>query len=87
MIDVNDPAQLDPLMVRLQARRVAHCYRGAGRKVPPLAARILADDTDEQMEQDAVAYAAWCAARCVECVRILGISEFTTPRVARPRRH
>jgi hypothetical protein len=41
-----------------------------------LAARILADDTEEQMEEDAAAFAAWCNARGVECVRVLGVSEF-----------
>ena len=48
----------------------------AARYIPPLAARILADDTEEQLEQDAAAFAAWCAARGVECVRVLGVSEF-----------
>ena len=76
MIDITDPAQLDALMVRVQARRVAQCYQGAGRNIPPLAERILADDTEEKVELDAVAYAEWCAARGVECVRVLGISEF-----------
>jgi hypothetical protein len=76
MIDITDPTQLDALMVRVQARRVAQCYQGAGRNVPPLAARILADDTEEQLERDAAAFAAWCATRGVECVRVLGISEF-----------
>ena len=76
MIDITDSAQLDALMVRVQARRVAQCYLGAGRNVPLMAARILADDTEEHMEEDSTGYAAWCAARGVECVRVLGISEF-----------
>jgi hypothetical protein len=76
MIDITDAAQLDALLVRVQARRVAQCYQGAGRNVPPKAAGILADDSEEQTEQDALAYAAWCAARGVECVRVLGVSEF-----------
>jgi hypothetical protein len=62
MIDITDPTQLDALMVRVQARRVAQCYQGAGRNIPPLAERILADDTEERVELDAVAYAEWCAA-------------------------
>jgi hypothetical protein len=76
VIDINDPTQLDALMVRVQARRVVQCYLGAGRNVPPMSARILADDTEEQMDEDAAAYASWCAARGVECVRVLGVSEF-----------
>ena len=76
MIDITDPAQLDALMVRVQARRVAQCYQGAGRTVPPLAARILADDSEERLEEDCAAYAAWCAASGVECVRVLAVSEF-----------
>ena len=76
MIDITDPNQLDALMVRVQARRVAQCYLGAGRTVPPLTERIMADDTEEQLEEDCAAYAAWCAARGVECVRVLGVSEF-----------
>jgi hypothetical protein len=76
MIDITDPAQLDALMVRVQARRVAQCYQGAGRNLPPLTDRILENDTEEKIEEDAAAYAAWCAARGVECVRVLGIAEF-----------
>jgi hypothetical protein len=83
LTDITDPAQLDALMVRVQARRVAQCYQGAGRNAPPLAARILADDTQEQLEQDAAAFASWCAARGVECVRVLGVSEFAP--VAEPK--
>ena len=49
---------------------------GAGRNIPPLAARILADDTEERTEQDNAAYARWCTARGVECVRVLGVAEF-----------
>ena len=37
----------------------------------PLAARILADDTDEQLEQEPL-LPAWCATRGIECVRMLG---------------
>jgi hypothetical protein len=55
---------------------LAQCYQGAGRNVPLLAARILADDTEEQLEQDASAFAVWCATRGVECVRVLGVSDF-----------
>jgi hypothetical protein len=62
--------------LRVQARRVAQCYQGAGRSVPPMTARILADDTEERLERDCAAFAAWCAARGVECVRVLGVSEF-----------
>jgi hypothetical protein len=76
VIDITDPAQLDALMVRVQARRVAQCYQGAGRNVPPQAAGILADDTEEQLERDAAAFAAWCSARGVECVRVFGVSDF-----------
>jgi hypothetical protein len=76
MIDVNDPGQFAELMVRVQARRVAQCYAGAGRTVPPGAASILADDTEEALDRDSAAFGAWCVAHGVECVRVLGISDF-----------
>ena len=76
MIDISDPAQFEALMVRVQARRVAQCYAGAGRTIPPGAAAILADDTAEALDRDSEAFKAWCAARGVECVRVLGISDF-----------
>ena len=76
MIDINDAKQLDELMVRVQARRVAQAYQGAGKVVPPGAAAILAADTDELLERDAEAFRAWCAAKGVECNRTIGISEF-----------
>lgn len=76
MINIKDPAQLDALMVRVQARRVAQAYQGAGRRLPPLAARVLEHDSEAQMEEDDAAYRAWCAARGVECIRVLGVSDF-----------
>ena len=68
--------QLDELMVRVQARRVAQAYQGAGKVVPPGAATILAADTEEAFERDIGAFKAWCTARGVECIRTIGISEF-----------
>jgi hypothetical protein len=76
MIDTNDPAQFAELMVRIQARRVGQAYQGAGRTIPPGAAAILADDTEEALERDSEAFAAWCVAHGVECVKVLGISDF-----------
>jgi hypothetical protein len=76
MININDPAQFADLMVRVQARRVAQCYAGAGRTVPPGAAAVLEGDTEEALERDSAAFEAWCVAHGVECVRVLGISEF-----------
>jgi len=34
---------------------------GKAASASPLARGILADDTEEQLEQDAAAFAAWCA--------------------------
>jgi hypothetical protein len=76
MIDVDDPHEFAELMVRVQARRVAQCYAGAGRTIPPGAASVLAGDTEESMEQDNEAFGAWCVAHGVEAVRVLGISDF-----------
>jgi hypothetical protein len=76
MIDVNDPREFAELMVRVQARRVAQCYAGAGRTIPPGAAAILTDDTEEALDRDTAAFEAWCVAHGVECVRVLGISDF-----------
>jgi hypothetical protein len=75
-IDTNDPAQFAELMVRVQARRVAQAYQGAGKLVPAGAAAILAGDTEEALERDSAAFEAWCVARGVECVRVLGVSDF-----------
>jgi nucleoside phosphorylase len=76
MIDINNPGQFDALMLRVQARRVAQACQGAGRMIPPKAAAILVGDTEEAVERDGEAFAAWCAARGVECIAVLGISDF-----------
>lgn len=76
MIDTNDPVQFAELMVRVQARRVAQAYQGAGKVIPSGAAAILADDTEEALDRDTAAFKAWCVAHGVECVRVLGISDF-----------
>jgi hypothetical protein len=76
MIDVNDPAPFAELMVRVQARRVAQCYAGAGRTIPPGAASVLAAGTEESMGRDNDGYGAWCVAHGVECVRVLGVTDF-----------
>jgi hypothetical protein len=76
MIDINDPAQFADLMLRVQARRVAQAYQGARKVIPAGAAAILADDTKEALDRDTAAFGAWCVAHGVECVRVLGISDF-----------
>jgi hypothetical protein len=76
MIDTNDLAEFAELMVRVQARRVAQAYQGAGKVIPSGAAAILAGDTEEAIERDNEAFGAWCVAHGVECVRVLGISDF-----------
>ena len=48
----------------------------AGRTVPPGAASVLADDSEEAMDRDNDAFGMWCMAHGVECVRVLGISDF-----------
>jgi hypothetical protein len=75
-IDTNDPIQFADLMVRVQARRVAQWYAGAGRTIALGAAAILAGDTEEALERDNDAFEAWCVAHGVEAVRVLGISDF-----------
>jgi hypothetical protein len=59
MININDPSEFADLMVRVQARRVAQCYAGAGRTIPSGAAAVLAGDTEETLERDSEAFAAW----------------------------
>ena len=76
MINTTDPREFELLMVRIQARRVAQAHQSAGKIVPPDAAAILADDTEEAVERDSEAFTAWCAARGVEVVRVRGISDF-----------
>jgi hypothetical protein len=76
VIDLSDPTQFEALMVRVQARRGAQAYQGAGRTIPPGAAAILAGDTEEALDRDTAAFEAWCVAHGVECVRVLGLSGF-----------
>jgi hypothetical protein len=76
MIDIHDAAQFAELMVRVQARRVAQAYQGAGKVMPSGAAAILAGDTEEAVERDGAAFTAWCQAKGVECIAVLGISDF-----------
>jgi hypothetical protein len=44
--------------------------------IPPKAAAVLRGDTEEAIDRDRDAFVAWCAARVVECVRVLGTSVF-----------
>jgi hypothetical protein len=37
---------------------------------------ILTDDTEEALDRDTAAFEAWSVAHRVECVRVLGISDF-----------
>lgn len=76
VIDYREPEQFAALIMRIQARRVAQCYQGAGREIPPGAAALLRNDTEEAAEMDAAAFKQWCRDRSIECVRVLGISEF-----------
>ena len=76
MTDLSDPTHFEALMVRVQARRVAQAYQGAGKVVPPGAAGILEGDTEEAVERDAEAFSGWCRMRGVECIAVLGISDF-----------
>lgn len=43
MVDLDKPEEVEALLVRVQARRVAQCYQGAGKIIPPRSAGILAD--------------------------------------------
>jgi hypothetical protein len=72
----SDLAALEALFVRVQARRVAQCYQGAGRVIPPATAAILASDTEAAWERDNEAFIAWCRRHNVDCVRVLGVSDF-----------
>lgn len=76
MIDLNDPAEFDALMVRIQARRVEQAFQGAGRVVPPGAAAILNGDTEAAIERDTRAFWQWCQSRGVECINVIGIADF-----------
>jgi len=76
VIDFSNPAEVEALMVRVQARRIAQAYTGAGKVIPPGAAKILRHDTERAMEADTNAYAAWCASRGVECIEVFGVTDF-----------
>ena len=41
MVDLDKPEEIEALLVRVQARRVAMAANMAGRPVPPMAAGIL----------------------------------------------
>ena len=79
MTDVSEPAEFEALMLRVQARRVAQAYQGAGKVIPSRAAAILASDTEEAIERDGEAFAQWRRSRGVECIAVLGISDFRAP--------
>jgi hypothetical protein len=81
MIDVNDPREFAELMIRVQARRVAQAYQGAGKVIPSGAAAILVGDTEEAVERDGEAFARWCRSRGVECIAVFGVSDFRSLRL------
>ena len=83
MIDLSDPAAVEALMVRTHARRVAATYTGAGKLVPPGAAKILKVDTEAQWDADNDAYAAWCARHGLECIKVFGVTDFVEVKPAR----
>jgi len=84
MSDTDGLSEFEALMIRVQARRVAQAYQGAGKIVPPGAAAVLEGDTEGAVERDAEAFSEWCRMRGVECIAVLGISDFrsaTAPTV------
>ncbi len=75
-IDIANPRELDALMVRVHARRVAAVNAMLKKPMPPGIATALAGDTVELMHADNAAYLAWCEARGVECL-ICGNGEYS----------
>ena len=76
VIDIANPQELDALMVRVHARRVASINAMLKKPMPPGIAAALAGDTTELMRADNLAYFAWCKARGVECL-ICGNGEYS----------
>ncbi len=74
--DITNPQELDALMVRVHARRVAAVNAMLKKPMPPGVATALAGDTVELMRADNAAYLAWCEARGVECL-ICGNGEYS----------
>ena len=74
-------------MVRLQARRIAQAYQGAGRTIPPGVAAILKGDTEAAFDRDTEAYRLWCESRGVECIQVLGVSNFRKVPAGNPARN
>ena len=67
-IDITDPQDLEALMVRVHARRVAAIRQGMGEPVPSGTVTVIATDTGERIREDNEAYLAWCQLHDVECV-------------------
>ncbi len=66
--DITNPKELDALMVRVHARRVASVNAMLKKPTPPGVASVLTGDTVQQMHTDNTAYLAWCEARGIECM-------------------
>ncbi len=59
-------SEAEALLIPVQARRVREVAQAPGREVPPRAAAILRGYSEEQLDEDAKEYIAWCAERVVE---------------------
>ena len=65
--DINNPPELERLMLRVNARRVWSIYAMKGEEMPPGATNILEHDSEELQATDNEAYAVWCKKYGLEC--------------------
>ena len=84
MIDIEDPAALEALFLRLEARRIALARWNAGEPEPKGAIAILGNYTPKRMADDSVALKRWCEKHGLEFMVIDGETGdyFATARLA-----
>ena len=72
MIDIEDPAALEALFLRLEARRIVCARWWAGEPPPEGATAILGTYTPDRRAADSAAFKRWCEKNGLEFMVIDG---------------
>ena len=73
-IDIEDPAEMEALFLRLEARRIVLARWAAGEPEPPGAVAILGNYTPVRSAADSVALKRWCEKHGLEFMVIDGVT-------------
>ena len=73
-IDIEDPAALEALFLRLEARRIVRARWAAGEIEPKGATAILGEYNPEKSAADSVALKRWCEKHGLEFMVIDGVT-------------